>query len=88
MARQGHFEGAIALYHKALAIDPNDAVAYANIGGGLIEQGQFKDAIEPLQKVIKLDPKSAGARRSRATVPSRCRTRTVSSRTSQSYQDR
>ena len=47
---QGKLEEAIEAYNKALAIKPDYAEAYNNMGLTLLDQGKLKEAIEAYTK--------------------------------------
>ena len=47
---QGNLEEAIEAYNKALAIKPDYAEAYYNMGMALQDQGELEEAIECLQQ--------------------------------------
>jgi tetratricopeptide (TPR) repeat protein len=55
-SRQGLNEAAIASAKRALAIDPNDADAYVNIGAGYGAMGQWDLAIENETQALRLKP--------------------------------
>jgi tetratricopeptide (TPR) repeat protein len=52
-------EGAIACYRKAIALDPRNASAHANLGNALADKGEVEGAIACYRKAIALDPKLA-----------------------------
>jgi serine/threonine-protein kinase len=54
---QGRREEAIAVFRKAIEVDPNYALAHHSLGVALWEQGQFDEAIAELHKAIDLYPK-------------------------------
>jgi Flp pilus assembly protein TadD len=49
-------EGAIAEYHKALALDPKLVAAYYNLGISLFEKGEAAAALEELRAAYLLAP--------------------------------
>ena len=53
------FDAAIEGYDKAIALDPNDAVAYNNRGLAYANKGQHDRAIEDYNKAIQLNPNDA-----------------------------
>jgi len=55
------FDEAIAEYKKAIAIDPNDADAYADLGMVYGEKGMLDEAIAECKKAIAIDPNHAKA---------------------------
>lgn len=57
----GDFEGAKAVYEKALAIDPQFAIGHYNLGMVLKAQGKFVEAIASYQRAIELNPIHAEA---------------------------
>ena len=58
---QGKLEAAIEAYNKALAIKPNYAKAYDNMGNALKDQGKLEEAIEAYKRAIALKPNHAEA---------------------------
>ena len=64
----GKLEEAIQAYHKALAIKPNYAEAYYNVGNALKDQGKTNEAIKAYKKAIKIKPNYAEAHYNVGTV--------------------
>ena len=60
---QGKLEEAIEAYNKALAIKPDYAEAYNNMGDALKEQGKLEEAIEAYNKALAIKPDYAEAHR-------------------------
>jgi tetratricopeptide (TPR) repeat protein len=58
---KGDLAGAIAEFHKALALDPKHAPAHNNLGIALATKGDLAGAIAECKKAIALDPKFAPA---------------------------
>jgi tetratricopeptide (TPR) repeat protein len=58
---QGKPDEAIETYNKALAIKPDDAEAYNNMGNALQEQGKLEEAIAFYNKALSLKPDHADA---------------------------
>ena len=52
-------DSAIEAYTSAIALDPNDALAYNNRGGAYKDKGQYDRAIEDFNKAIAIDPNDA-----------------------------
>jgi adenylate cyclase len=52
------FEDAIAELERALALDPNFAEAYGNLGHTQVDIGQYQKAIEFFDKAIRLSPQN------------------------------
>lgn len=47
---EGNHSAAIALFKKALALNPNDAAALTNLGAALSDMGKHREALEVLRK--------------------------------------
>ena len=63
LQEQGKLEEAIEAYNKALAIKPDYAEAYNNMGNALKEQGKLEEAIEAYNKALAIKPDYAEAHR-------------------------
>ena len=50
------FDAANAAADRALALQPNDAIALSNLGSMLVWAGRSEEAIDLLQQAIRLDP--------------------------------
>ena len=61
LQEQGKLEEAIEAYNKALAIKPDYAQAYYNLGNALHEQGKLEEAIEAYNKALAIKPDYAQA---------------------------
>ena len=61
LKEQGKLEEAIEAYNKALAIKPDYAEAYNNMGIALKEQGKLEEAIEAYNKALAIKPDYAEA---------------------------
>lgn len=57
--RKGDYEKAIADYHRALRINPNDSNAYHNRGTAYLNKGDFEGAISDFNKALAINPKYA-----------------------------
>jgi len=57
----GDRESAEALYRKALAVNPDSALAHMFLGGILTEQGHLQEAAEHLSRAVQLDPRNGNA---------------------------
>ena len=55
----GQLDASVEAYNKALAIKPDYAEAYYNMGVTLQEQGKLKEAIEAYNKVLAIKPDHA-----------------------------
>jgi tetratricopeptide (TPR) repeat protein len=51
-----NYPAAEALFRKAIAVDPNQALGYCNLGAVLTSQGKYDEAIAALHRAIALDP--------------------------------
>jgi len=67
----GKYDDAIADYDKAIAFDPNVALAYTNRGVAYGRKGAFDPAIADYTKAIALKPKYADAYNSRGVAYAR-----------------
>ncbi|MCZ7667845.1 MAG: tetratricopeptide repeat protein [Chloroflexi bacterium] len=54
--KNGRYQDAIAAYHKAIELDPNDATAYNNLGNVYSENSRYQDAINAYHKAIESRP--------------------------------
>ena len=59
LQEQGKLEEAIEAYNKALAIKPDYAEVYSNIGNILKEQGELEAAVEAYNKSLAIKPHDA-----------------------------
>jgi tetratricopeptide (TPR) repeat protein len=57
----GKYDDAIADYTKAIALDPNVALAYTNRGLAYYRKGEYERAIADHSKAIAIDPNHANA---------------------------
>jgi len=55
------FLGAVELYHKAIELDPNNALVYTNLGAALNDLKRYDKAEVVLRKALELDPNNAAA---------------------------
>jgi tetratricopeptide (TPR) repeat protein len=53
------YDMAVAMYKKALDIDPSNALVLNNLSWAMILQGKYTEALDLLKKSIALDPKKA-----------------------------
>lgn len=53
--------GAVALYRKALALQPDSAEAHLRLSEALLEEGNLEGAVAPAVKATELAPRSADA---------------------------
>jgi tetratricopeptide (TPR) repeat protein len=51
-----NYPAAEALFRKAIAANPNQAVGYCNLGAVLTSQGKYDEAVAVLHHAIALDP--------------------------------
>jgi len=58
---KGKYDDAIADYDKAIALDPNVALAYTNRGSAYYRKGEYERAIADHSKAIAIDPNHANA---------------------------
>jgi tetratricopeptide (TPR) repeat protein len=57
----GHLDTSIEAYKKALALNPDSAVAFYNMGNVLKERGKLEEAIEAYNKALVFNPDYADA---------------------------
>lgn len=67
-AKKGDFQGAIANFDKALALNPNYAEAYNSRGEAHSKLGDKQEAIKDYNQAIALDPKFAAAYSNRGAI--------------------
>jgi serine/threonine-protein kinase len=53
------YDGAIACFHKAIALDPKNAATHTNLGNALRAKGLFDEAIASYRQALGLDPRYA-----------------------------
>lgn len=53
---QKQYDQAVAEGEQAIALDPNDAVSYVNLGGILSLAGRPEEAIGLIEKAMRLNP--------------------------------
>src|SRR5437660_8804547 len=61
LSRKKSWDEAIANYHKALALVPNDALAHYNLALALKYKGDARQAAEEFEASLRLKPKWADA---------------------------
>jgi 4-amino-4-deoxy-L-arabinose transferase-like glycosyltransferase len=69
--RARDYEASIAMSQRALAMRPDIAEAYNNIGAAYCELGRWRDAIPPLEAALRLKPDFPLARNNLAWAQSR-----------------
>lgn len=55
LEQKGRFVEAVAVYQRALRLNPTDAFTHYNLGSALEKQGQLDGAIAAYQKALQLD---------------------------------
>ena len=68
LSLQKDFDGAIAAYDKAIALQPQYADAYNNRGNAYMGKGEYEKAIADFSQAIVLDPQYADAYYNRANA--------------------
>jgi tetratricopeptide (TPR) repeat protein len=63
LAQQGKLDEAIALYQRALAMEPQSSVTHFNLGNAQRQQGRFAEAAEHFREVLRLKPRDAETHR-------------------------
>ncbi len=67
-AELGHFPAAIASFERAVALDPNAAASWSNLGMMLKVEGRFAEAIAAHDRAVALDPANHRFRVNRAVA--------------------
>lgn len=62
LAAQGQFAASIAMWRKALALNPDDAKAHNNLGRALAGNGGLDEAITEWQQALRINPGYSEAR--------------------------
>lgn len=57
LLQAGKPDDAASYFKKALAIDPNDPIAFSDLGNMYLQKGQVDLAIECMQKALQIEPK-------------------------------
>ncbi|MBD2481227.1 tetratricopeptide repeat protein [Planktothrix sp. FACHB-1365] len=57
----GNYSQAETIFRQVIRINPQDVIAYKDLGNALYKQGKLEEAITYYQKAIQLDPKYAPA---------------------------
>lgn len=70
--RLRHFEEAIADGAESVRLNPNDAIAWNNLGVACSESGRYAEAIEHFRKVLELKPEMPNAHRHWAWLLATC----------------
>src|SRR5215469_10325333 len=60
-SRSKSWDDAIASYHKALELEPNDPLTHYNLALALKYKGEARDAVAEFQAALRLKPKWADA---------------------------
>jgi Flp pilus assembly protein TadD len=68
LEREGLPDEAIAMYRKAVALDPKLASAQYNLGSSLARSGKYAEAERHLRSALKTDPTNAAAQQKLAEV--------------------
>ncbi len=68
LSEKGRVDEAIAVWRKALDLEPKDGKALNNLGGLLLRQGKTDEAEQRLRQAIEADPEVASARDNLALV--------------------
>src|SRR5579859_1676464 len=68
LSRVKSWEEAIALYRKALELEPNDAVTHYHLAWALKYKGEAREALKEFQSTLKLRPKWGDAHFGLASV--------------------
>jgi len=68
LEREGLPDEAIAMYRKAVTLDPKLASAQYNLGSSLARSGKYAEAERHLRSALKTDPTNAAAQQRLAEV--------------------
>ncbi len=68
LEREGLSDEAVAMYRKAVKLDPMSASANYNLGSSLARSGKHAEAVVYLRAAIEADPKNAAAQQTLAQV--------------------
>jgi len=68
LEREGLSDEAVAMYRKAVKLDPKSAAANYNLGSSLARSGHSAEAIAHLRAAVEADPKNEAARQKLAEV--------------------
>jgi Flp pilus assembly protein TadD len=55
--RTGNYPGAVRIYQRGLAVEPDNVELLNSLGFSLFQQGNSKEAVVVLEKALALDPK-------------------------------
>jgi tetratricopeptide (TPR) repeat protein len=67
-AKSGRHAEAVASFDKAIAIEPNDTVAWYNKSLALVHPGEETEALRALDQVLTLNPEDNDAQSRRALI--------------------
>jgi tetratricopeptide (TPR) repeat protein len=59
--RLGLYAQAIEWFQKTIALDPNGAIAYLNLGDAYLQVGKKSEAKEAFERYLQLQPNSKAA---------------------------
>ena len=59
---QKQYAPAEALFRQAIAVNPNSALGFCNLGAVLVSEGRYDEAIAVLERSVQLDPNFTLAR--------------------------
>ena len=60
-ARAREYDQAVDAYRRAIALDPNLAIAYHGLGRVFVNMGRAADALAPMTTAVRLDPNNSFA---------------------------
>lgn len=66
--QSSYWQNGAALWHRTLALDPDNEMAQNNLAAMLLQQGKLDEAIAGYKKTLQLDPESARVRLSLGTA--------------------
>jgi tetratricopeptide (TPR) repeat protein len=67
----GYWQDSVVLFQRALAVDKDNDIAYANLGAALLDRHRYREALACSELALRLAPGNARYLSNRATILSR-----------------